>query len=48
MFEEALLTIQRGGIIMIPLILCSIIALAIIIEKMITLKRKKIIMSNDK
>ena len=34
---------QQGGIIMIPLVLCSIIALAIIIEKFITLKRKKVI-----
>ena len=35
--------LQRGGIIMIPLLLSSIIALAVVIEKIITLRRKKII-----
>ncbi len=35
--------LQRGGIIMIPLLLSSIIALAVVIEKLLTLKRKKII-----
>ena len=41
--EESWLTIQRGGIIMIPLILCSIISIGIFIEKLITLRKKKII-----
>lgn len=41
--ENAWLALQRGGIIMIPLILCSITSLAIFIEKLITLRKKKII-----
>lgn len=41
--HEAWLFLQRGGILMIPLILCSIIVLAIVIERAITLRRKKVI-----
>ncbi|MBN2008000.1 MotA/TolQ/ExbB proton channel family protein [candidate division KSB1 bacterium] len=41
--EQIWLTLQRGGIIMIPLLLSSIIALGIIIEKVITLRRRKIL-----
>lgn len=33
----------KGGFVMYPLLLCSIVALAIIIEKLITLRRKKVI-----
>lgn len=43
MLEDAWMLLQRGGIVMIPLILCSIISLAIFIEKLITLRRKRII-----
>ncbi|MBN2400311.1 MAG: MotA/TolQ/ExbB proton channel family protein [Candidatus Aminicenantes bacterium] len=35
--------LAKGGIIMIPLFLCSITALAIIIEKFVTLRRRKVI-----
>lgn len=41
--EDIWIMLQRGGIIMVPLVLCSIISLAIIIEKIITLRKKKII-----
>ena len=41
--EEAWIIFQRGGIIMIPLLLSSIISLAIIIEKLITLRKKRVI-----
>lgn len=33
----------KGGIIMIPLALCSVLGLAIVLEKMLTLRRKKVI-----
>lgn len=35
--------IVKGGVLMIPILLCSVIALAIIIEKLITLRRKRVI-----
>lgn len=35
--------LSRGGIVMIPLMLCSIIGLAIVVEKSISLRRKKIL-----
>jgi len=41
--EQAWLFLQRGGIIMIPLILSSIIVLAIAIERSIVLRKKKIL-----
>ncbi len=41
--HEAWLFFQRGGIIMIPLLLSSIIVLAIVIERSIVLRRKKIL-----
>lgn len=41
--HEVWLFLQRGGILMIPLILCSIIVLAIVIERSITLRRKKVL-----
>ena len=40
---EAWYWLQRGGVVMIPLTLCSIIALAIIIERALILRRKKIL-----
>ena len=41
--QEVWQMLQRGGIIMIPLFLCSIIAVAVLIEKLITLRKRKII-----
>lgn len=41
--ENVLLFLKKGGIIIYPLILCSIICLAVIIEKLLTLRRKKVI-----
>lgn len=41
--HEAWLTLQRGGIVMIPLMLCSIIALGIIIERAIALRKKRVL-----
>ena len=41
--EDTWFMLQRGGIIMIPLLLCSIIALGIVIDKLITLRKKRII-----
>jgi len=41
--HEAWLFLQRGGILMIPLILCSIIVFAIVIERAISLRRKKVL-----
>lgn len=41
--KHALEFFSKGGPVMYPLLLCSIIALAVIIEKLITLRRKKVI-----
>jgi biopolymer transport protein ExbB len=41
--NEVLSTIQRGGIVMIPLLICSITALAIVIERSISLRRRRVI-----
>jgi biopolymer transport protein ExbB len=41
--HEAWLFLQRGGILMIPLILSSIIVLAIVIERAISLRKKKVL-----
>ncbi len=41
--EQVLNTLQQGGTVMIFLVLSSIIAVAIIIEKFITLRRRKVI-----
>jgi biopolymer transport protein ExbB len=38
-FQSSLSLISRGGIIMIPILICSIIALAIVIERLIEMKR---------
>lgn len=41
--KHALEFFSKGGPVMYPLLLCSIIALAVIIEKLLTLRRKKVI-----
>ena len=41
--NEALSIVQRGGIVMIPLLICSITALTIVIERSISLGRKRVI-----
>ncbi len=41
--QEAWLMLQRGGIVMIPLILCSVLVVAIVIERSIILRKKKIL-----
>ena len=41
--QEAWLMLQRGGIVMIPLILCSVLVVAIIMERSIVLRKKKIL-----
>ena len=43
MFTEIWSFLVKGGFLMIPLIICSILSLAIIIEKFITLKKNKVI-----
>jgi biopolymer transport protein ExbB len=40
---ETLSILQQGGIVMIPLLLCSIIALAVVIERSISLRRKRVL-----
>lgn len=40
---EVISYLSRGGIVMIPLLLCSILGLAIIIEKTFSLRKKKIL-----
>lgn len=39
MFEE----LAKGGIVMIPLVLCSVVGLAIILERLINLRRRRIV-----
>ena len=41
--SEAITFLSKGGIMMIPLLLCSIIGFMIVIEKMISLRRNKIL-----
>jgi len=41
--KDLILLIQQGGILMIPLILCSVISLAVIIEKAFMLRKKLIL-----
>ncbi|OQX95928.1 hypothetical protein B6I21_02980 [candidate division KSB1 bacterium 4572_119] len=41
--EETWIMLQSGGIVMIPLIICSIIVLTIVIERSIVLRKKKIL-----
>lgn len=48
MFEEIWSLFLRGGILMIPIALSSLVSLEVIIEKLITLRRKKIIIPEVK
>ena len=41
--QETWLMLQRGGIVMIPLLICSIIVVAIVIERSISLRRRKVL-----
>ncbi|MBN2830015.1 MAG: hypothetical protein JXR56_06825, partial [Candidatus Cloacimonetes bacterium] len=41
--QEVLSIIKQGGITVYPLIICSVIAFAVIIEKLITLRKKRIL-----
>ncbi len=41
--EQIISYLARGGIVMIPLLLCSVIGLAIVIEKSLLLRRRKIL-----
>ena len=41
--NDALSIFQRGGIVMIPLLICSVTVLAIVIERSISLKRKRVL-----
>ena len=41
--KETIIMIQQGGILMIPLILCSITSVTVIIERLISLRTRKII-----
>jgi biopolymer transport protein ExbB len=41
--EQIFIFFKKGGAIIYPLLLCSIIGLAIVIEKILTLRRKKVI-----
>ena len=41
--HDAWLFLERGGPIMVPLILCSIIVLAIVIERAFSLRKKKVL-----
>ncbi|MBN2001029.1 MotA/TolQ/ExbB proton channel family protein [candidate division KSB1 bacterium] len=41
--KEAILFLSKGGVVMIPLILCSIIGLAIVIEKAFSLRRRQVL-----
>ena len=43
MFSAIWSFLMKGGILMIPLIICSILSLALIIEKFITLRRSRVI-----
>lgn len=48
MITEIWSFLVKGGILMIPLFICSVLSLAIIIEKLITLRRKKVIVPEVK
>ncbi len=43
LMEQLISYLSRGGIVMIPLLLCSVIGLAIIIEKIFVLRKRKIL-----
>jgi len=48
MFTEIWSFLIKGGFLMIPLLICSVLALAIIIEKLITLRKNKVIVPEVK
>ena len=48
MFTEIFEFLQKGGYLIIPLAICSILSLAVIIEKIITLRTKKVIIPEVK
>ena len=48
MFTEIFEFLQKGGYLMIPLAICSILSLAVVIEKIITLRTKKVIIPEVK
>lgn len=48
MFTEIWSFLVKGGVLMIPLLICSVLSLAIIIEKMITLRKDKVIVPEVK
>lgn len=48
MFTEIFEFLQKGGYLMIPLAICSILSLAVVIEKIITLRTKKVIVPEVK
>ena len=41
--KEALSILQQGGIVMIPLLICSVTVLAVVIERSISLRRKRVL-----
>ncbi|UCE19855.1 MAG: MotA/TolQ/ExbB proton channel family protein [Gemmatimonadota bacterium] len=41
--NEALILLQRGGIVMVPLLICSVTVLAVVIERSISLRRKRVL-----
>ena len=43
MFSDILVFLSKGGVLMIPLFICSILSLAVIIEKLITLRARKVL-----
>ncbi len=48
MFTEIWSFLVKGGILMIPLLICSVLSLAIIIEKLITMRKSKVIVPEVK
>ena len=48
MFTQIWLFLVKGGVLMIPLLICSILSLAIVIEKLFTLKKSKVIIPEVK
>ena len=43
MFSDILMFLTKGGVLMIPLFICSILSLAVIIEKLIILRARKVL-----
>ncbi len=48
MIDNIILFAEKGGVLIIPLVICSIISLAVIIEKFFSLRRKKVIIPEVK